>query len=362
VFHLVRVLLLANAYPSEKNPGFGSFVRRAADALAAQGVEIERAVLTTRARGRVRTPLKYAGLAALGLARGVTHRPDVVWSHYLVPTGTIARGVGRLLRVPYVATAHGTDVTNAETSPRLRRLTERVVRDAAAVIAVSDALADRLRALYGPLDGRLHVASAGIDLGRFHDGDREVAAAAVGWDAPHPRFLFVGNLVDVKNLERLAEAFALVRERTGSGSLAIVGDGPLRPALEARVATLGIEDTVRFTGEVPSADVARWMRGSDVGCLVSKVEGFGLVAVESLACGRPAVLSRTAGAAHVVEDGVTGALCDPGDVESIAAAMQRAAGLEPGPRAVAAAQPYAVEREAARVAAILEDAVRRGRR
>src|SRR3954453_5098828 len=87
----MRVLLLANAYPSEKNPGFGAFVRRAADALAAQGVDVERAVLTTRARGRVRTPLKYAGLAALGVARGAAHRPDVVWSHYLVPTGTIAR-------------------------------------------------------------------------------------------------------------------------------------------------------------------------------------------------------------------------------------------------------------------------------
>jgi glycosyltransferase involved in cell wall biosynthesis len=357
----VRVLLLANAYPSEKNPGFGSFVRRASDALAAQGVEVERAVLTTRARGRVRTPLKYAGLAALGLARGATHRPDVVWSHYLVPTGTIARRVGKLLRVPYVATAHGTDVVNAETSPRLRAATGAVLRDAAAVIAVSDQLADRLRAIYGDLDGRLHVVSAGIDVARFHDGDREVAATALGWDAPHPRFAFVGNLVEVKNVDGLLEAFARVHRKAG-GALAVVGDGPLRAALESRATALGIRDAVTFAGEVASDDVPRWMRAADVGCLVSRVEGFGLVAVESLACGRPVVLTQNAGAAHVVEPGVTGALCDPADVDSIAAGLELARTLEPGARAVAAAAPFAVEKEAARVAAILQDAVRRGRR
>jgi glycosyltransferase involved in cell wall biosynthesis len=357
----VRVLLLANAYPSDKNPGFGAFVRRAADALADQGVEVERAVLTTRARGRVQTPLKYAGLAALGLTRGLAKRPDVVWSHYLVPTGTIARRVGKLLRVPYVATAHGTDVVNAETSPRLRELTGAVLRDAAAVVAVSDQLADRLRALYGDLDGRLHVVSAGIDLARFHPGDGEVAATALGWDAPHPRFAFVGNLVEVKNVERLLEAFARVHGKQG-GALAVVGDGPLRPALEARAAALGIADAVTFTGEVASQDVARWMRAADVGCLVSQVEGFGLVAVESLACGRPVVLTQNAGAAHVVTPGVNGALCDPQDVESIVAALEQASTLDPGEQAARAAAPYAVEKEAARVAAILDEAVRRGRR
>jgi glycosyltransferase involved in cell wall biosynthesis len=309
----------------------------------------------------VRTPIKYAGLAALGLARGATRRPDVVWSHYLVPTGTIARRVGKLLRVPYVATAHGTDVVNAETNPRLREATGAVLRDAAAVIAVSDQLADRLRAIYGDLDGRLHVVSAGIDVARFHDGDREVAATALGWDAPHPRFAFVGNLVEVKNVDGLLEAFARLHHQSG-GALAIVGDGPLRAALEGRAAALGIRDAVTFAGEVASDDVPRWMRAADAGCLVSRVEGFGLVAVESLACGRPVVLTQNAGAAHVVEPGVTGALCDPADIDSVAAGLELARTLEPGERAVAAAAPYAVEKEAARVAAILQDAVRRGRR
>ena len=256
----MRVLLLANAYPSERHPGFGSFVARASAALEAQGHEVERAVLTTRARGRVRTPLKYAELAARGLIAS-RRRPDVIWAHYLVPTGSIARLVGRARRVPYAITAHGTDVANAEAGGRVAQATATVVRDAAAVIAVSPDLAGRLDALYGPLGERLHAISAGVDLERFADGDRDVAAAALGWSPERPAFVFVGNLVPVKNLTRLVEAFASL----GGGALALVGDGPERAALRARAEALGIGDRVRITGEVPSPEVralaARRRRG-----------------------------------------------------------------------------------------------------
>jgi glycogen(starch) synthase len=255
-------------------------------------------------------------------------------------------------------TAHGTDVANAEESLRLRRATRAVLRDASAVVAVSDDLASRLRAVAdAPLDGRLHVVSAGVDVTRFHDGDRDVAATALGWDGPGPRYACVGNLVPVKNLDRLLEAFAAVRREEG-GSLALVGGGPLEPALRDQAARLALGDAVRFAGEVTPADVPRWLRASHAACLVSEREGFGLAAVEALACGRPVALSRSTGAAAVVRDGVTGVLCDPADVDSIAGALRAAARLEPGPAAVAAAAPYALERETGRMVEILAGAVR----
>jgi glycosyltransferase involved in cell wall biosynthesis len=162
----------------------------------------------------------------------------------------------------------------------------------------------------------------------------------------------VGNLVPVKNHERLLAAFARVHPRTG-GSLAIVGAGPLEPELRARADELGIGAAVHFAGEVPETEVPRWLRGADAACLVSERVGFGLAALEALACGRPVVLSRTAGAAPLVEDGVTGVLCDPLDVDSIAAALESAPALRPGAEAEAIAAPYALGREARRVAAIL---------
>jgi glycosyltransferase involved in cell wall biosynthesis len=312
-------------------------------------MQVERAVLHTRARGRTRTPLKYGALGLDALAHALWRRPDVVWAHFLVPTGLVARQVARLVRVPLVVTAHGTDVANAEAGGRVRTATLTVLREAAAVTAVSDALAGRLRALDPEVGQRLSVISAGVDTSRFHDGDREVAAAALGWNDAGPRFVFVGNLVPAKNLERLLEAFA----RVGSGALALVGDGPLRSRLQERARALGVDGSVRFVGEVPGSEVPRWLRAADAACLVSEKEGFGLAAVEALACGRPVVVARGVGAAAAVTEDVTGARCDPDDVEGIAEAMRRAAGLEPGRLAVGAAAPYSLARETERMAALL---------
>jgi glycosyltransferase involved in cell wall biosynthesis len=345
----MRVLVVAGAYPSREHPSYGIYVRRGADALEGTGLQVERAVLHTRARGRARTPLKYGALGLDALGHALWRRPDVVWAHFLVPTGSVARQVARLVRVPLVVTAHGTDVANAEAGGRVQAATLTVLREAAAVTAVSEALAGRLRALDPDIGDRLSVISAGVDTSRFHDGDREVAAAALGWNETGPRFVFVGNLVAAKNLERLLEAFA----RLGSGSLALVGDGPLRHQLEARARTLGLDGSVRFVGEVPGAEVPRWLRAAHAACLVSEKEGFGLAAVEALACGRAVVVARGVGAASAVTQGATGELCDPHDVEGIARALDAAAGLEPGRVAVAAAAPYSLARETERMAALL---------
>jgi glycosyltransferase involved in cell wall biosynthesis len=112
--------------------------------------------------------------------------------------------------------------------------------------------------------------------------------------------------------------------------------------------------SVRFAGAVEPADVPRWLRAADVACLVSEREGFGLVVIEALACGRPVVVTRSVPAATAVTDGVTGALCDAGDVTGIAAALVRAAQLKPGAAARAAAEPYSLARESARAVAVLE--------
>jgi glycosyltransferase involved in cell wall biosynthesis len=358
----VRLLILANAFPAPGRPAYGSYVARGAEELAAQGNEVRVVALGPGRRDRIATPLAYAGLGARAAASALAWRPQVILSHFLVPTGTIARRAAALARVPYVLVAHGSDVANAESDPRLRAATLAAVEDAAGVVCVSQGLADRLEALTGSLGTRLHVISAGVDTARFHPGDREVAATALGWDASGPRVCQLGNLVEVKNPLRLLEAFGeLRRSRTGA-ALAFVGDGPLRGEIAARADALGLSSAVRMTGEVPADEVARWLRAAHVCTLPSLREGFGLAVVEALACGTPVAVSATAGAASVVQEGVTGAVLDPLDVSSIAAAIARAAALEPGAAAVASVSSYSLARETARLAEVLAAVVaQRGR-
>ena len=353
----LKILVVTNAYPAPEHPAYGIYVARLVAALQREGHEVSLAASSEQGGGW-RTLRKYARLAWRARAAARRHRPDVVWGHYLVPTGTIARRAARGAGVPYALTAHGTDVANAERSPRLRKATRAAVKDACGVFAVSDDLAARLDAVVGPLGDHLHVVSAGVDLDAFSPGDADVARAALGWDADGPRIAQVGTLIPRKNVARLLEAFALARAEWGGGSLALVGEGPLRAELEARAHELGIGEAVRFTGAVEPADVPRWLRACDAACLVSEVEGFGLAAIEALGCGKPVVVARGVPASAAVDEGVTGALCDAGDVAGMAAALVRAAALDPGEVARTAAEPYSLARETARAVAVLERCLR----
>ncbi len=296
-------------------------------ALERDGHEVA-LVASSEEGGGWRSLRKYARLALKARSAVRSHRPDVIWGHYLVPTGSIARHAARSARVPYALTAHGTDVANAERSPRIRKATLKALGDACAVFAVSDDLAVRLEAVAGPLGDRLHIVSAGVDLEAFVDGDAEVAAGSARMDSDGPRVPSSATSIPRKNVARLLAAFATARAEWGGGSLAIAGDGPLRAELEEIAGALGSPITCACRAVAP-ADVPRWLRACDVACLVSLREGFGLAAIEALACRRPIVVARDLPVAAAVREGVTGALCAGEDVAEMAEALVPS-GARPG--------------------------------
>src|ERR671914_655882 len=191
-------------YPGPDAPDHGVFVKQIADALEERGHELERAVLVTRAGGRRR----YATLYAKAVRAGRRFKPDVVYAHFLVPTGLLA---GFATRAPLVVTAHGRDVRNIGAFPGIRAATRWVVRRAAAVVAVSDYLRHELETKIPEARGKVEVIDCGVDLERFR-----VEPAPAGPTA----YLCVGSLIERKNVVRLAEAFA----RVDSGTLTFVGD------------------------------------------------------------------------------------------------------------------------------------------
>jgi glycosyltransferase involved in cell wall biosynthesis len=220
------------------------------------------------------------------------------------------------------------------------------------VIANSRWLAARLETAFTRL--RCEVVDLGVDLAQFSPRAAAPAAwpgqDAAGGDATHPRFLCVGSLIERKNVVALADAFAAL----GRGSLAFVGDGPLRPALEGRAG-------VTVVGRVPHERVPAWIAACDVLCQPSLVEPFGLAALEAMALERTVVATTVGGPPEFVTD-QAGVLVDPGDAGALVHALRRAAAMpSPNPAARAAAAEHDVVDQAARMAEILE-AARRGRR
>ena len=84
----MRILCLSNMYPGPGNPDYGAFIERMCDSMERQGAEVDRVVIRTRSSGRLRTPAKYLGLSARAVA--AARRADVIWAHYLFPTGLMA--------------------------------------------------------------------------------------------------------------------------------------------------------------------------------------------------------------------------------------------------------------------------------
>jgi glycosyltransferase involved in cell wall biosynthesis len=325
-------------YPSPAAPERGVFVADLARELERRGHELAYAVPTGPG------PVKHARLALAARRLARSFRPDVVYAHFLFPAGAAAASAARAAGAGLVLTAHGRDVRNIGTLPGVGVATRRATRSAR-VIAVSDFLRQELVARLPELEGRVDVIDCGVDLERFRGRDAAAARARVGWAGEPPFFLFVGSLDGRKGPVRLAAAF----ERLGGGSLALVGDGPLRAELEGRAG-------VRLVGRVPHDEVASWIAAADVLCQPSLVEPFGQAILEALASERSVVATRVGGPPEFVPP-EAGVLVDPTSVEAIADGLRAAAGLpSPNPAAREAALPHDVRLQAGRIERVLEAA------
>src|SRR5262245_496801 len=318
-------------YPGDDAPDLGTFVAQMERMLVERGHTVERAVLDTRAGGK----LRYVTLAGRALR---VPRPDVVYAHFLVPTGLIA-ALG--VRAPLVVTTHGQDVANIGTIPGVSTATALVAARASTVVCVSDYLRRELEAKVPAARGKTEVVSMGVDLERF-----ALQPASDG----ATRFLCVGGLIERKNVVRLADAFA----QLGEGTLTFVGDGPLRTQLEGRA-------NVRLLGRVPHDAIPRLLAESHVLAQPSLVEPLGQALLEAMACGRSVVATRVGGPPEFVplEAGV---LVDPHDVDALARGLRAAAALpRPNEAARVAAAAHDVRKQAERIEAILSRAAARGR-
>jgi glycogen(starch) synthase len=327
----MKILLVSQMYPGPKDPDLGAFVQGIEHALAERGHEIERAVLDSRSGGKFR----HAKLARNAAAAARRFRPDVVYAHFLVPTGLSA---ALFTRGPLVVTAHGRDVRNIGAYPGIAAATRLVARRASSLIAVSDYLRRELEAKIPEARGKTEVVDCGVDLELF---------AGSPPTQNGPVFVCVGSLTERKNVVRLADAFA----RLDEGRLVFVGDGPLRAELEKR-------PNVEVTGRVPHDEVPRFIASASVLCQPSLIEPFGQALLEGMASERSVVATRIGGPPEFVPSDA-GVLVDPLDEAALAEAMRRAAAFpSPNLAARAAAAEHDVRRQAERIESILERAAR----
>jgi len=190
-------------------------------------------------------------------------------------------------------------------------------RVAARVIAVSQATKDDLVRHYRVAPDKIAVVHHGVEE-RFRPTPDPAAPARYG--LPSRYLLYLGTLQPRKNLERLVQAYG--RLPGDAPPLVLAGaKGWYFQRIAAAIAALGLENRVLLPGYVADADVPALLTGATALLYPSLYEGFGLPALEALACGTPVLAANTSSLPEVV--GAAGLLVDPLDVGAIAAAMQR---------------------------------------
>ncbi|MGH9366506.1 MAG: glycosyltransferase family 4 protein [Thermoanaerobaculia bacterium] len=222
-------------------------------------------------------------------------------------------------------------------------------RRADVVIAPSRYSADVARREYGVAASRIVVVPEPLELERW----TALFAAAAPRPRGGPAILCVARMYPRKRIGDLLEASALLRRRIPAARVRIIGKGPEWEDVVRLHATLELGDVVALLGDVSRERLAEEYVSTDIFCLPSLQESFGIVFLEAMAAGLPVVACRAAAIPEVVEDGVTGLLVPPRDPEALAGALvalaadpgrARAMG-DAGRRAVAA---YTPERVAAR--------------
>jgi glycosyltransferase involved in cell wall biosynthesis len=346
------VLMLTNAIAPDRLGGAYRYVRELSAALAARGHAVT--ILTKRVnpsdpseeigadgvtilRGDLpskRNPL-FAGLLPVAQARssrrGLRRFPDaVVHAHF--PTSAIPLLASRR---PFVYTLHApvylevlAERHSSYLLPRplqrpaiaaFRVVESAVVRRAARVVVLSEAMRDAAAHLDPGQAKRAVLIPGGIDTCRFRPG----ASEADAWAAAGEPLLFTARrLVACGGIMELTEAIARTLAALPNVRLAIAGDGPLSDQLKRRIGELALSDRVRLLGRVGDTELVAWYRRADAVVMpAQRLEGFGLTTAEALACGTP-VIATPVGATPEVA-GLLGPrfLAADGSPDAIAAAI-----------------------------------------
>lgn len=342
----MKVCLVTTAFPRWPGDSRGTFIAEAARALADQGAAVrvlamyepgqptrthfgpvevlrpryiwpDQLAVLRKAGGGLPTLWRTNPLARLLLAPFLAVHTlaiaryargcDLVHANWTL-SAAAAIASQPIHRRPVVATLHGSDITQATRVPLVTPVTRAALRRCARVVGVSRDLAERAAGLGVPRS-LLTVVPDGVDVTVFTPGPPE----------REPLLLYVGALIEIKGVRDLIASLPIIAAQLPAVRLALIGEGPLRPELEALAAGLGVAQHITWLGPQPPDEVRAWMQRARALVLPSLAEGLGVVLLEALACGTPCIGTAIGGIPDVITPD-TGRLVPPEQPAALAAA------------------------------------------
>jgi phosphatidylinositol alpha-1,6-mannosyltransferase len=337
------ILIQTNEFPPISG-GVGSYCQGFASALARRGVRVRVvAARKTNMDDAYDTTLPFTVYRAYQRIPIIRHffrgvqmikcmyldRDAVLWAAEW-RSGMVVALLSFLFRRKMMITIHGTELLDQNDSFFLRLFALPVYRRAWRIIAISDYTKCLIEETLPSYVKKTVVVKNGINPDQFSDVSKErIEELIVRHNLQDKRIvLSLCRLVPRKGVDQAITAFSKLRASVPDAVLVVAGTGPEQVRLKELAGSLGVADSVVFTGYVPDEEIALWYHASSLYIMLSRkdgayVEGFGLTFLEANACGKPAVGGDHGGVPEAVVDGVTGFVVDPLDANAAAAAMKK---------------------------------------
>jgi len=255
---------------------------------------------------------------------------DLVHSHYWL-SGELGRLAQHYWKVPHIIMFHTLGVAKNMTGvgdkePRLRIDTEnKLVNTCQRILAATEIEREQLVRYYGASPDKIRVVSCGVNLDLFHPKDKIEARKDLGFVPDESIVLYVGRFDPVKGIDRLLTAMSHLNNHHRIRLIIIGGDGEGTPEsrhLKRIADKLGIQEVVTFVGRVPQEELPPYYCAADVLGVPSHYESFGLVGLESLACGTPVVATPVGAMERILREGETGRIVNDASPFSLAKAIE----------------------------------------
>jgi len=245
------------------------------------------------------------------------HHLDLLHVHYAIPHASAAYLAKKILEtqgknIPVITTLHGTDITLVGRDKTFAPVVAFSINQSDTITAVSKNLRDETYKNFD-IKKEIEVVHNFVDVKRFHKKPIDAFRKVI---APNAEKILVhaSNFRRIKRVQDVIKIFAEVKKKI-PGKLLFVGDGPDRSMAENLSRELNLFDDIRFLGR--QEQIEEILAIADLFLLTSEYESFGLSALEAMAAETPVLSTNVGGLPEINEDGITGYLCDVGDIETM---------------------------------------------
>lgn len=255
---------------------------------------------------------------------------DLVHSHYWL-SGRVGNWAQAYWEIPHIIMFHTLGAVKntigvGKKEPRLRIAIERQLVNAChRIVAATERGKRELMRFYNGLPETISVVPCGVNLDHFQPVAAAAARQQLGFDQDERILLYVGRIDPLKGIDRLLASVTYLQQHQRIRLVIIGGDGHHAPELQKlqrMSAELGIQDKVLFVGRIEQEDLPPYYSAADMLVMPSYHESFGLVALESLACGTPVVAAEVGAMGSIIQEGKTGSVVTKASPRSLAKGIE----------------------------------------